>query len=88
MASSKDDIQVAVNMEGRSVMESYSVNENVTTPMRDRTSFYGSVTSMETYVTARAWDAASSSYGGVSSTADYLSIRSDPSWAYFRPTAV
>ncbi|EYC08690.1 hypothetical protein Y032_0065g3687 [Ancylostoma ceylanicum] len=67
---------------------SLHVNEIVTTPTRDRPSFYGSASSMETFVTARAWDAASSSYGGVSSTADYLSIRSDPSWARFRPTAV
>ncbi|KAK6014335.1 hypothetical protein OSTOST_20305 [Ostertagia ostertagi] len=48
----------------------------------------GSATSMDTFVTAR-WEAASS-YGGVSSNADYLSIRSDPSWTQktrtFRPT--
>ncbi|KAJ1371351.1 hypothetical protein KIN20_033292 [Parelaphostrongylus tenuis] len=48
---------------------------------------YNSCSSVETFVTAR-WDATSSSYAGVSSTADYLSIRSDPSWAQFRPASV
>uniref|UniRef100_A0A0K0DK78 Uncharacterized protein n=1 Tax=Angiostrongylus cantonensis TaxID=6313 RepID=A0A0K0DK78_ANGCA len=60
-----------------------SVAEDVPT----RPEFRDSTSSMETFVTAQ-WDATSSSYAGVSCTADYLSIRSDPSWAQFRPTSV